>query len=144
MEGALSRSANCQYYSFHILQNVGCADTKNFISCSPHHSISGNVAFMPITAIMRLSINFDYEPSWAAVKIGDVRAYWMLSTEFDALSSRTQLLPKQNLGQAHFAAKFPSAINHRALHWRSPPSTTLRVVPLPRFAVEDHPRRCAR
>jgi hypothetical protein len=131
VEGALSGDANCQYDCFHILQHVCCGDAKDFISGIPHGRIPGNITFWTIASIMRLAINLNYELGSAAIEISDIWTNRMLPPELHTLLASPQLLPQQNLGQAHFAAKFAGVVYDRALQRLRAPSTTLRAVPLP-------------
>jgi len=115
VEGALSGGTNCQYDCFHIVQYVCCGDAKDFISGIPHGGISGNITFWTIASIMRRAINLNYEPCSAAIEICDIWTNGMLPPALHTLLACPQLLPQQNLGQAHFAAQFAGVVYDRAL-----------------------------
>lgn len=84
-------------------------------------------------AIMGLAIHLDRQLSLRTVKIEHISPGWMLPPEFESVWAGAQFAPQQYVGQAHRAAQLACARYRRSrpIQHRAPPSTMLRMAPLP-------------
>ena len=133
-------------FSAVLVQNVEGVEPQHPDALRVQPSIAGDIANRPLRVVVRRSIHLDDQLGRRRMKVEDVSAKRRLSPKADAAEVvASQGLPQLNFGTRHFAARTARDGDGAGRSARvgivppAAPSTTLRVVSLPRFAEEDRP-----
>ena len=81
--------------------------------------------------IMSGAVDLHGELSFTTEEVDRVGIHRMLSPKLQSARTTAKLLPKQDFRKRHFLAQLARGVDDRALKLLMPPSTSLRLVPLP-------------
>jgi hypothetical protein len=121
-----------------IAQHLNRRDPQGCDAAGSEPIVSPLVARRPVAPLMSRAIDFDREPSVAAVEVENINSGGMLPPKLEPAWPLSKRLPEQHFRQGHLAAKLARISNRSVLSlWRNVlehvagPSTMLRMVPLP-------------
>src|SRR5690606_19272723 len=95
-----------------IAQYIGGGNAHHIETSGSQPCFPSPVALGIVAHVVRYAIDLDHQPPTGAVEIHDEVPDRMVIAEFHAERALAELLPKQSLGQAHFAA-LPAGRNQR-------------------------------
>jgi hypothetical protein len=115
-----------------VLEYVGGGDAEHRIALLLKSLRALLVTFRAVAHVVRDAIDFDHELGGGIVEVGAVCPDRVLLAERDALRAAFEALPEKYFREAHLAPGAASFVHLRAAERRRmPPSTMLRMVPLP-------------
>jgi hypothetical protein len=117
-----------------VLEDIASSDTAHAETFTSEDRITRLITARLVAVAVPLSVHFDDEPSLKASEVNSDGSDWKLPSELQPARPSAQLLPQQNLWQAHLPTQRARALYllDRCLEDTWGPSTALRAVPLPR------------
>ena len=130
MEGAPHPHHDCSEHAGDVTHDLCRGYPHDVEAAGTQRSIALLVA-QRAGAVVTRPIHLDDQPGRNAAEIGDVGVQRMLEAKLITARLAAQVEPELRLGWAESLAQAAGRIDDGALQLLTPPSTTLRAVPLP-------------